>query len=180
VNHPLTFIHKWNRKPVFLALLVWTLVLFGILQLLNAPLINPGTPLGIVSHQFAWTTVKAQAILTSWTGRPSLFAALGLGLDYLFIPSYAFMLGLGALLAAGRHLNMAIWLRKMGIYATYGVFIGAAFDALENFLQAQQLLNGVVTGPLIFFTGVCASLKFGLMGLGILYMLVGWLLPKNR
>lgn len=180
MNHPLTFIHKWNRKPVFLVLLVWTLLLFGILQLLNAPLINPTAPYGIVSHQFAWTMEKAQAILASWAGRPSLFAALGLGLDYLFIPSYAFTLGLGALLAAGRHLNLAIWLRKLGIYATYGVFIGAAFDMLENYLQARQLLDGVVTAPLAVFTGVCASLKFGLMGLGILYMLVGWLLPKYR
>jgi hypothetical protein len=180
VNHPLTFIHKWNRKPVFIVLLVWSLVLFGVLQILNAPLITAVAPLGIVSHQFAWTTQKAQAILASWAGRPDLFAALGLGLDYLFIPTYAFMLGLGALLAAGRHLNLAIWLRKLGIYATYGVFIGAAFDILENVLQARQLLDGVITSPLVFFTGVCASLKFGLMGLGILYILVGWLLPKYR
>ncbi len=180
MNHPLTFIHKWNRKPIFLVLLVWTLALFGILLLLNAPLDNPTAPLGIVSHQFAWTTVKAQSILESWRGSPSLFAALGLGLDYLFIPSYAFTLALGALLAAGRHLNIAVWLRKLGIYATYGIFIGAVFDALENILQARQLMNGVVTAPVTFFTGVCASLKFGLMGLCILYMLFGWLLPKNR
>ena len=180
MNHPLTFIHKWNRKPVFVALLIWTLVLFAIFQVLNAPLITSAAPFGIVSHQFAWTPEKAQAILASWAGRPSLVAALGLGLDFLFIPSYALTVGLGALLAAGRHRNMAVWLRKIGIYATYGVFIGAAFDILENILQAQQLLNGVVTTPLTLLTGVCASLKFGLLALGILYILVGWLLPKNR
>jgi hypothetical protein len=180
VNHPLTFIHKWNRKPVFIALLAWCVVLSGIFVLLNAPLITSAAPLGIVSHQLAWTTGKAQAILASWSGRPSLFAALGLGLDYLFIPTYAFTVGLGALLAAGRHRNMGVWLRKLGIYATYGVFAGAVFDILENILQAQQLLKGTVTAPLTVLTGICASLKFGLLALGILYVLVGWLLPKNR
>jgi hypothetical protein len=180
VNHPLTFIHKWNRKPIFLVLLSWTLVLFGIFLLLNAPLITSAAPLGIVSHQLAWTVEKAKAILASWSGRPSLFAALGLGLDYLFIPSYAFTVGLGALLAAGRHRNMGVWLQKLGIYATYGVFAGAAFDILENILQAQQLLNGNVTTPLTVLTGIFASLKFGLLWFGILYLLVGWLLPKYR
>ncbi len=72
MNHPLTFIHKWNRKPVFVALLIWTLVLFAIFQVLNAPLITSAAPFGIVSHQFAWTPEKAQAILASWAGRPSL------------------------------------------------------------------------------------------------------------
>ncbi len=180
MNHPLTFIHKWNRKPVFIALLVWTLILFGISLLLNAPLVTSAAPFGIVSHQLAWTTEKAQAILGSWNERSSLFAAFSLGLDFLFIPSYAIMVGLGALLAAGRHRNMAVWLRKTGIYATYGMFIGAGFDVIENILQAQQLLKGIVSAPLVFFTGVCAILKFALLGLGILYILVGWLLPKNR
>jgi hypothetical protein len=180
VNHPFTFIHKWNRKPVFFAMLAWTLGLFAISQLLNSPLITSAAPFGIVSHQLAWTPEKAQAILASWAGRPSLYAALGLGLDYLFIPSYTITVGLGDLLAAGRHRNTAVWLRRLGIYATYGVFAGAAFDCLENFLQARQLLNGVVTAPITILTGVCASLKFGLLAFGILYGLIGWLLPKNR
>ncbi len=180
MNHPLTFIHKWNRKPVFFALLAWTLVLFVIFQLLNAPLITSIAPYGIVSHQFAWTAEKAQAILASWAGRPSLFAAFGLGLDFLFIPSYALTLGLGALLAAGRHRNMAVWLRQLGIWATYGVFAAATFDVLENILQARQLLLGAITAPVTILTGVCATLKFALLALGILYGLVGLLLPKNR
>jgi hypothetical protein len=180
VNHPLTFIHKWNRKPVFVALLVWTLVLFAILQLLNQTLVTSAAPYGIVSHQFAWTTVKAQTILTSWTGRSSLFATFSLGVDFLFIPSYVFTLGLGALLAAGRHRNMAVRLRQLGIWATYGVFAAAAFDILENILQAEQLLNDVITDTVTILTGVCATLKFAFLALGILYGLVGLLLPKNR
>jgi hypothetical protein len=68
----------------------------------------------------------------------------------------------------------------LGIWATYAVFAAAAFDILENIFQARQLLNGVVTYPLIVLTGICACFKFGLLGLGILYGLLGWLLPKTR
>jgi hypothetical protein len=180
MNHPFTFIHKWNRKPVFLALLAWTVVFFAIFQLLNAPLITSAAPYGIVSHQFAWTPDRAKAIISSWAGRPSLFAVFGLGLDFLFIPSYLFTVGLGALLAAGRHRNMAVWLRRLGLWATYAVFAAAAFDILENIFQARQLLNGVVTYPLTVLTGICACFKFGLLGFGILYGLFGWLMPKTR
>jgi len=103
MKHPLAFISVSARKPVFFALLAWTLVLFAVFQVLNTPLTTSAAPAGIVSHQFAWTPEKAQAILSSWEGHASLFTAFGLGFDYLFMPSYALTVALGALLAAGRH-----------------------------------------------------------------------------
>jgi len=60
------------------------------------------------------------------------------------------------------------------------VFTAAFFDAMENFGQAQQLLNGFVTAPVTHFVGVCAFIKFTLLLLGFLYGLVGWLTPKKR
>ncbi len=176
MNHPLAFISDNARKPVFFALLAWTLVLFAVFQVLNTSLTNSAAPAGIVSHQLAWTPGKAQAILSSWEGRPSLFAAFSLGLDYLFMLSYALTVALGAILAAGRHLG---WLSRLGTWAAYGVFTAAIFDALENIGQAHQLLNGVVTAPVTHFVGVCAFFKFALLLLGILYGLVGWMLPKK-
>jgi hypothetical protein len=177
MKHPLAFISDSARKLVFFALLAWTLLLFAIFQMLNIPLTTSAAPAGIVSHQFAWTPKKAQAILSSWDERASLFVALGLGLDYLFIPSYALAVALGTLLAAGRHSG---WLARLGTWAAYGVFTAAVFDALENIGQAQQLLNRVVTGPVTHFVGVCAVIKFTLLLLGIFYGLVGWVLPKKH
>jgi hypothetical protein len=177
MNHPLAFIPHSTRKPLFLALLAWTLVMVVIFQGLNTPLTTSAALAGIVSHQFAWTPEKAQAILTSWAGRASLFAAFGLGFDFLFMPSYALTVALGALLAAGRHSD---WLSRLGTWAAYGVFTAAIFDALENIGQALQLLNGAVTAPMTHFVGVCAYIKFTLLLLGILYGLVCLVLPKKR
>ena len=176
MKHPLVFISENTRKPVFFALLAWTLVLLTIFQILNSPLITSAAPAGIVSHQFAWTPEKALDILSSWEGRASLFAAFSLGFDYLFMPSYALTVALGALLAAGRYSG---WLARLGTWAAYGVFIAAIFDSLENFGQAQQLLNGFVTAPITHFVGVCACIKFALLLLGILYGLFGWIMPKK-
>jgi hypothetical protein len=180
LNQPLAWIPDGKRKRVFLALLAWTLVLFSILQVLNTPLVTSAAPAGIVSHQFAWTAEKAHAILASWAGRPSLSATFGLGLDYLFMPSYALTVALGALLAAGRQSIPAGWLSRLGTWTAYGVFTAAVFDALENIGQAQQLLTGVVTSPVTILVGVCATLKFTLLLLAILYGFAGWLLPKKR
>ncbi|MCX6035657.1 MAG: hypothetical protein NTV38_11885 [Chloroflexi bacterium] len=177
MKHPLAFINESSRKPVFFALLAWTLVLFAVFQVLNTPLITSAAPAGIVSHQFAWTPEKTQAILSSWDERASLFAVFGLGLDYLFMLSYALTVALGALLAAGRQSG---WLSRLGTWAAYGVFTATAFDSLENIGQAQQLLNGVVTAPMTHFVGVYAFFKFTLLLLGILYGLVGWVLLKKR
>jgi hypothetical protein len=177
VNHRLSLIYHQNGKQIFLGLLAWTLILFAIFQVLNTSLITPAAPAGIVSHQFAWTVEKAHAILASWVGRSSLFAAFSLGLDYLFIPSYALTVGLGALLAAGRH---SARLRQLGTWALYGVCTSALFDALENIGQARQLLIGDVGAPVIFLTGICASIKFGLLLVAILYGVVAGLLPKTR
>jgi len=177
LKHPLAFISDSARKPVFFALLAWTLVLIVVFQVLNSHLTTSAAPAGILSHQFAWTPEKAQTILSSWGGGASLFAAFGLGFDYLFMPSYALTVALGALLAAGRHSG---WLARLGTWAAYGVFSAAVFDALENFGQAQQLLYGFVTAPVTHFVGVCASIKFSLLMLGFLYGLVGWLKPKKR
>ena len=177
MRHPLSFISNSTRKSIFFTLLAWTLVLIAVLQVLNKPLITSAAPGGIVSHQFAWTPEKAQAILSSWDERANLFATFSLGLDYLFMPSYALTVALGALLAAGRHSG---WLVRLGTWAAYGVFIAAFFDALENIGQAQQLLNGFITSPVTHFVGGCASIKFTLLLIGCLYGLVGWFIPKKR
>lgn len=177
MRHPLDFIPNAARKPVFFVLLAWTLILFAIFQGLNLPLITSAAPTGIVSHQLAWTPLKAQTILASWDTRASLFATFGLGLDYLFMPSYALAVALGALLAAGRHKG---WFSRLGTWVTYGVFVGILFDALENAGQALQLLNGIVTAPVTLFVGFCATFKFTLLLLSVLYGLVGWILPKEH
>lgn len=176
MNHPLTFIPTNNRKPLFLSLLFLTLILFAVFRVLDAPLRTAAAPSGIVSYELAGTPAAAQSILDSWDARARLFAAFGLGLDYLFMPSYALTLSLGILLAAGRHAGA---FAKLGAWLGWGALIAPLFDAVENFALWQVLL-GDFQALWPSLAAICATVKFILLLLGLAYALLGWLWPKQK
>ena len=194
MKHPLENIPSEYRSRLFFTFLFLTLSLFAVFRVLDQPLRTPAAPNGIVSFELAGSPLQAQAITDEWkrsslllsavagqanpdiVNVPYAFAAFGLGIDYLFMPVYAFALAFGTLLAANRH---AGWLKSLGAVAGYGAFVAAVFDAVENYALFQILLNRIVSPyPEIAF--YCASLKFGLLIFGLLYALIGWLLPKNK
>jgi len=192
--HPLEFVSNVYRKRLFFTFLFLTLSLFAVFRVLDQPLRTPAAPNGIVSFELAGSPLQAQVITDEWkrsslllsavagqtnpdiVNIPYAVAAFGLGIDYLFMPVYAFALAFGTLLAANRHGG---WLKSLGAVAGYGAFVATVFDAVENYALFQILLNRIVSPyPEIAF--YCASLKFGLLSFGLLYALVGGLLPKNK
>jgi hypothetical protein len=193
MQHPLEFIPAEYRKRIFFTLFTLTFSLFAVFRVLDQPLRTPAAPNGIVSFEFAGNVQNAHAITVSWrqmslllssvagqsnpdiVNVPFVFAAFGLGLDYLFMPIYSFALGFGTLYAMGRH---AGWFRSLGAVAGYGAFAAALFDAAENYALFQILLNKIYS-PYPEIAYYCASLKFLLLTFGLLYILSGWLLPKK-
>ena len=176
MRNPLEAIPNPTRKALFIALLIWTLVLFAAFQPLSAPLQTPPAPAGIVSFELAGTVEKAGAMIDSWDASARLYAAFGLGFDFLFMPSYALTLALGILLAAGRHPDP---FARAGAWLGWGALAAAVFDAVENIALFASLL-GPVTAPWPQVAGWCATVKFTLLLLGIFYGLAGWLWPKAR
>jgi hypothetical protein len=174
VIHPLAFIPRHLRKPIFIVLLIWTLILTAVSQVINSPLKNPAVPASIVSFEFARTLTNARAIISTWSPRAQLAAAFGLGFDYFFIPAYAFTISLACLLASGRQKGR---FASAGMWLGWGLFLAALLDAIEN-IGLWNLLLGNYNSiwPQVSF--MCASLKFALILLGIVYALIGWILPK--
>ena len=202
MQHPLENIPSEYRKRLFFTFLFLTLSLFAVFSVLDQPLRTPAAPNGIVSFELAGSPLQARAIIDVWTGRtiiftdgenynaivaqpgesftynpvPPIYAAFGLGIDYLFMPLYAFALAFGTLLAAGKHSG---WFKSLGAVAGYGAFAAVLFDAVENYALFQILLNKVYSPyPEIAF--YCASIKFGLLIFGLLYGLMGWWLPREK
>jgi hypothetical protein len=169
MNHPLEFVPEAARKPIFL-----TLILFGVFRVLDIPLRTPAAPNGTVSLELAGGVERTNHMLASWSREGNLGAAFGLGLDYLFMPVYAFALAFGTLLAADRHEG---WLKSLGAVAGYGAFAAAVFDAVENFALFQILLNRPQS-PYPEIALYCALVKFGLLIAGLVYALGGWLWLK--
>lgn len=202
MQHPLESISVQTRKRFFFTFLFLTLVMFAIFRVLDQPLRTDISPNGIVSFELARTPQQAQAIVDVWKGRivvysdgehanamaippgepflyhevPMINAAFGLGLDYLFMPLYAFALAFGTLLVAQKHQG---WIHSLAVLAGYGAFLAALFDAVENYSLLKVLLGAYQAGfPAI--AAICASIKFGLLIFGLLAGVTGWIVPKNK
>jgi hypothetical protein len=175
MNHPLAFISTRARKPVFFVLLAWSLFLLAISQIINTPLVNSTAPSGIISFELAHTPDKTHTMISSWDARLQLFAAFGLGLDYLFMPCYAFTIALACLLVAGRNKG---WFAILGAWLGWVIFLAVLLDAIENIGLWNSLLGNVNSAwPEVSFW--CATFKFALILLSIAYGLIGWILPKR-
>ena len=176
MSHPLGFIPASSRKKIFFPLLALTLGLLGVFQLLDAPLRNPVSPSGIVSFELAGTPSKADAIIQAWDASAQLFAAFGLGLDYLFMIAYGLTISLGVLMAASKQGGS---FEKVGNYVGWGVLVASLFDASENFFLWQILIGeGFSFYPRI--AAVSATLKFILLIIGLGFALIGWLWKKKE
>ena len=194
MQHPLEFIPNPHRKRIFFTLLILTLILFGVFSVLDIPLRTPAAPNGIVSFELAGTVAQATAITSEWkrsslllsavagqanpeiVNIPYAFAAFGLGLDYLFMPVYAFTLAFGTLLAADQHGGLP---KSLGAVAGYGAFAAPIFDAVENYALFQILL-GRLFSPYPELAFYFAVTKFGLLFFGLIYSFGAWFLPHGR
>jgi len=175
--HPLGFVPDSVRKRVFFTLLVVTLILFVVFRILNIPLVTPAAPGGIVTFELAGNVKEAADILISWDERADLYAAFGLGLDYLFMPFYALTIAMATLLAGSRHTSD--WIRSLSVITGWGALAAAVFDAFENY-ALWNILRGVLVQPWLKIAAVCAQIKFGLILIGLLYALITGLLSLTR
>ena len=174
MRNPLEFIPVHIRKTLLWANLAFTLLLAVIFLRINAPLVGPLSPAGIISLQLAWSVENTQVILESWDIGIHLIAAFGLGFDYLFMVSYALTISLALLLATEQNKGR---FTRLGNWIAWGVIIAALLDALENLGQAQEIVYGTIASwpPVI---AVFATLKFILLFLGLSFVLFG--LAKHR
>lgn len=169
MKHPLEFIPLNLRKPLFYVFFAMTIAIFGIFNILDQPLRTDSAPNGIVSFELARKMESAQSIVDSWDANARLFAAFGLGFDYLFMPTYALALSLGLLIAVGNKINRyAIFAGWMG----WGVFVAALFDAMENYML-WRVLTGDIISPYPEIAAICATIKFILLILGLVTALSG-------
>jgi len=175
MEHPLESIPQESRKRFFITFLFLTLILFAIFRLLDKPLQTDYAPNGIVSFELAFSPQDAAHMVLTWSEQALLNASFGLGIDYLFMPVYAFALAFGTLLAAGRHGG---WFRSLGAAAGYGAFAAPLFDAVENY-ALFQVLSGAFNSSYPMIAAACATIKFLLLVMGLLCATVGGVIQKR-
>lgn len=170
---------------LFWPALILALVILAVFSVIDAPLRTPaatkGIASGIAAYELAGSTLAAQAMIDSWDARARLYAAFGLGLDYLYMPSYALAIALGCMRARRRLAARWPWLAGIGLALAWGQGAAALLDATENFALFKMLLAGVASALWPALAAVCATIKFVLVLAGLLYALAGavaWLVSK--
>lgn len=160
-----------QRTAAFWLLAILTLIVMAVLQVVGRPLQTTAAPQGIVSYELAGAPATTQAILDSWDSNARVHAGFSLGLDYVFMPLYAATIALGCLWGAGV-LSRRCWpLATLGKPLAWGVWLAALCDVVEN-VALWRLLVGPVTAPWPALARWCAMVKFGLLGLGLVYVMV--------
>ena len=172
LRHPFEWLPMVEQTRAFVLLFVLTIVVMFVLQVLGGPLITDAAPSGIVSFELAGTLARAQRMVESWGPVGRIYAGLNLGLDFLFLVAYPLCIGLGCVMVARAFSARLAFLSPVGVVLAWGQWLAGLLDAIEN-CALIQLLLGSQNASLPVVAQGCAIPKFLIVGLGILYVLLG-------
>ena len=142
---------------ISLVLMVATL---GALIAIDLHLRNAVSPQGIVSFELCAYTGSCRAIVEAWGPVGQVWAALSLGVDYLFMFLYPATIFLGLLLVV---VHVPERLKMLTTGAALAVWGAGAADALENYCLAQMLVNPAA-GGYAWPAAIFATIKFIVLG----------------
>src|SRR6476620_6244103 len=163
---------RFSRKQLLVAFGIAMVVFDVVLTVIDQRLAATGGP-SILGLEFAGSYGRASEIMAEWGAHGRNLARLSLWIDFGFMVSYGTFFARAAL--AARDLARRRGLRALaaaGIATPIFAVAAALFDAAENVIWLLVLGgHGGGIGPAVATS--CASLKFLLIGLAIVYVLWG-------
>ncbi len=158
---------------------LWVLLIISILAALwpwlsmrkiDARLMENPPHNGIVAYELAWKAPDALKMIDTWGPELTILAGKSIKIDFLFIPAYVLLFFsatmLFSLLASGS-------LRRLIRAVAYLPIISGIADVIENtflLLIIRSSRNIPDHYPLI--AGTCASVKFALLAVVVIFWLV--------
>lgn len=136
---------------------------------------RPLQPYTIVDYELAWTPARAEQMLGAWGEPVQRVVREALYIDFGFMPAYAlFFSGLTLMLARASLGRM----QTLGLWLALGPFAAWVCDAIENFALLAALNSP--TSALLTLAGLCATVKFSLLLLCLLYWPVALVVNRLR
>lgn len=174
-RHPFGWLPTAIRSRALAFALLLTVALMGAILTTNTPLVNPTAPYGMVSFQLAGNLTDTQTVLSSWNPQARVFAALNLGIDYLYMVAYTVTISLACALLASHLAHRGPLLALVGVGVSWVMFVALLLDAAENYFLIRLLLgDGQTLWPVL--ARWCAIPKFGLVLAALVYLASGGLL----
>jgi hypothetical protein len=172
---PFKWLPEPTQRPALLIFFLLSAVLLFGMHSLDRTLITNTAPRGIVSFELAGNIERVNQILDEWEPNGRVYAALSLGLDYLFLIVYAIFISLACVRIARNLTSKAGFLAICGIVLAWAQFLAALLDAIENFALIQLILDSPRPCWAVAARW-CATVKFSIVGAGLAYILFGILI----
>ncbi len=172
---PFKWLSDSAHRSALLIFFLLSATLLTSMHSLDQTLITETAPRGIVSFELAGSIEKVGQILKEWGPEGKAYATLSLGLDYLFLIVYALFISLSCVRIA-RHFKLKFsFLAACGFILGWAQFLAALLDAIENFALINLAFDSRrESWPII--ARWCAIVKFGIVAVGLVYILTGTLL----
>lgn len=126
------------EKTVYRVCTALTVMVLFALAVIDQKLKSSLSPLGIVSFELCAYSATCASMIARWEGEAKLYAALSLGLDYLFMLAYPAAMSGGLWLLRS---EAAPSLRTAALAMMYAVWLAGFADAVENYHLFQMLLG---------------------------------------
>ena len=160
-----------HRKRALILLGAATVAFTVLIELIDPSRVSSGPT--ILAFEFAGSSSRAAQIMAEWGAKGRSAAHLSLLLDYGYMLSYGLFFCLAGF-AIRDTARTRGWRRlaALGVVIPFLALAAATFDASENVALLLTLAgNGGSFAAL--FAAVCSTIKFTLIGIAILYVLVG-------
>lgn len=129
-------------------------------------------PLGIVSFELAGTPAVVQRIMAAWSDAGQAAARFNIRIDFLYLLAYGIALSVGCVVASGWWARRSQAVARLGAPMSVAMLIAAGSDALEN-LMMLSAMDDPVNALFPMLARAFALLKFGLLIMGLVYILTG-------
>jgi len=159
-----------KKKTLFWIALILALATFAMINQIDKHLKNDVVSTGIVSLQFAKSLDNSLEIINSWDTNAKVYAAVSLGIDYLYLVAYGSFLVLSVLLLAAK--LPPGFLKKAARIIVLIIVLAAILDGIENYASIR-LLSGTRTQSMVSVVFYSACIKFSLLAVGVIYLLTG-------
>ena len=162
------------KKKVLILITIISFIAFILLTLVMAPTelyLKENTGYGVFEFEFAWTAERINQIFNAWGSDGQQRQTLVTYIDFLYIVSYVFCYT-GCILLITRKLENKS--QKIGLKMTTTPLIAGIFDVIENINLLLMLANDTfIRSGSPFIASLCATIKFGMLFLGLIFILYG-------
>lgn len=151
-----------------------TIAMILVMGRTGKPLKTPSTPSGILHLEFAYDTARVNNTLAAWktTEHPDTLntARVNTYWDFLFIFFYSGLLFLASRKLSGIYTE-GTGFNKAGKRIAQLALLAGVLDIIENSCMLQSL-NGNLQNWLALTATVCASVKFTLVLVAVMYVFI--------